>query len=387
MTQEDEEQKGKCLRDERAEGGLAPTLCQEEERGGKSSSKVGKSLEATPGVGSMNDLTEPFRVKPVEANLRVRPAALENAGMNSVSGALTAALEFHKDHEKAEVPLRLSGQRFSEMGDPLCHALQPILWSRHCKTMSMAKDRLYPLPLVGYEGIPPDMHSWCKALILGLNSLAGADQPADGRPTEVQKKMVLGLMPLLRRMMDFEDVVPSTSLSELFLTKSIDYRGEEIKLAKAFNWRSIEGALPLEVGTLELSQFVTGGCHHFVTHFEEYLLPEGKQSLERTPAVRVSDEDWPEVCQGLIQRGICEVFPYSQLHHIDGKALVNGMFSVSKNEFQGSVELHRLIMNLIPLNRVSKSLRGDVHTLPSIAGFSAFYLEDGQVAIMAIVRM
>ena len=62
-----------------------------------------------------------------------------------------------------------------------------------------------------------------------------------------------------------------------------------------------------------------------------------------------------------------------------GRPLLNEMFSVSKNEVVDSVELPRLIMNLIPVNRLCRSLQGDTGTLPSVAQFSAFYLDDSEV--------
>lgn len=63
--------------------------------------------------------------------------------------------------------------------------------------------------------------------------------------------------------------------------------------------------------------------------------------------------------------------------------VLNGLFAVSKNEFKDGIELQRLIMNLVPTNRLCKSLKGDTGTLPSISGFSAFYLDDGEVAMMS----
>ena len=40
-------------------------------------------------------------------------------------------------------------------------------------------------------------------------------------------------------------------------------------------------------------------------------------------------------------------------------------------------------MNLVPLNRLCRSMRGDVGTLPTVAGLSAFYLEDHEIVIMS----
>ena len=86
-----------------------------------------------------------------------------------------------------------------------------------------------------------------------------------------------------------------------------------------------------------------------------------------------------QVCRGLISSGICGALPQSELFHVKGQPLLNEMFSVSKNEVVDSVELPRLIMNLIPVNRLCRSLQGDTGTLPSVAQFSAFYLDDSEV--------
>eukprot|EP00435_Cladocopium_sp_Y103_P023216 s2113_g5.t1 len=98
----------------------------------------------------------------------------------------------------------------------------------------------------------------------------------------------------------------------------------------------------------------------------------------------VHDDSWFEVCQGLIAAGICKVVPRHALHHVGDTPLLNGLFSVSKNEFsETGVELHRLIMNMVPVNKLCRSLKGDVGTLPTLAGLSAFYLEDTEVAVLS----
>ena len=143
-------------------------------------------------------------------------------------------------------------------------------------------------------------------------------------------------------------------------------------------------ALPKKVGALDLSSFGTGGCKHYVDNFEEYLLPLSEQVIGRVPRVMVSEVDWPEVCAGLVASGIYKVVPQSCLHHVGETPLLNRMFAVSKNEFtESGVELHRLIMNLVPVNRLCRSLKGDAGTLPTIAGLSAFYLEEDEVAVMS----
>ena len=69
--------------------------------------------------------------------------------------------------------------------------------------------------------------------------------------------------------------------------------------------------------------------------------------------------------------------PVDDLFHVHGQGLLNGMFGVGKGGFVNGKETLWLIMNLIPLNRICRSVAGDVGTLPQISGMSAFMLTSG----------
>ena len=71
------------------------------------------------------------------------------------------------------------------------------------------------------------------------------------------------------------------------------------------------------------------------------------------------------------------------LYHIGQEPLPNGLFAVGKGEFVGPLETQRLIMNLVPFNRVCEPLVGEVSTLPSISSFHSFLLDEGEVAVMS----
>eukprot|EP00438_Fugacium_kawagutii_P012767 Skav214216 [mRNA] locus=scaffold489:495523:498308:- [translate_table: standard] len=47
----------------------------------------------------------------------------------------------------------------------------------------------------------------------------------------------------------------------------------------------------------------------------------------------VSNDEWPQVAQGLIECGLCEVMDEKELFHVKGQPLKNGLFAVSKDEF------------------------------------------------------
>eukprot|EP00435_Cladocopium_sp_Y103_P008139 s339_g2.t1 len=298
-------------------------------------------------------------------------------------GAKSPGAAVHEPEVDTALPT-FSGLRFGEMGDSILRALQKYVWQPHGKTMTMASDTIFPLPLEGYNGIPCEGLVWLSAVLLALNSLYGDARTSQRPPSEVQKKLVAGIWEFLQRMLRFHEQAPELTLASLFDVKGVDYRGEEVRLAQSFRWDNIKGALPQEVGTLDLASFCSGGCLHYVENFESYLLPLECQRLGRVPRILVDEQDWNEVVSGLISSGICEVYPVERLYHLGDTPLLNGLFSVSKNEFsETGVELHRLIMNMVPLNNLCRSLKGDVGTLPTIAGLSAFFLENNEVAVMA----
>eukprot|EP00435_Cladocopium_sp_Y103_P049989 s855_g15.t1 len=191
----------------------------------------------------------------------------------------------------------------------VAESLQMLLWRRASKTKSTAGEFLFPLPLEGYEDVHPEKRMWLKAILLALNSYAGAEGTAPSAPTAMQKQVASTVMGFVDRMWSWEERVPQLSFEELFRVKGVDYRGEEIKLARSFNWECIAAAFPPEVATLNVEDFCTGGCLNYVLEFENFLLPEAQQTVGRPPRTMVHEDDWEEVCRGLIRTGICGILP------------------------------------------------------------------------------
>ena len=73
----------------------------------------------------------------------------------------------------------------------------------------------------------------------------------------------------------------------------------------------------------------------------------------------------------------------SQLHHMQGRPLLNGLFGVLKEETHKGQPVHRLIMNLVPLNRPCKSITGDVSTLPAWPNMNGFYIQPGETLLIS----
>ena len=126
------------------------------------------------------------------------------------------------------------------------------------------------------------------------------------------------------------------------------------------------------------------GCHHYVTHFDEYLKPAQEWVTVRAPRVMVDDSSWSAVCRGLVNSGVCVFLDASEVFHVGAQPLLNGLFGVTKDEWTpGGTEIFRLIMNLIPLNAICRPMAGDVDTLPSWGSMSPFFLQPSELLLVS----
>ena len=98
-----------------------------------------------------------------------------------------------------------------------------------------------------------------------------------------------------------------------FSTRSIDYKGDEVKTARSFSWNNIRHALPAEIGRVPLEEVCMLGARHCVEHFDSYIKPSTQWKLPKAPRVMVKDEDWPEVCAGLVASGTCSLLTQEEL--------------------------------------------------------------------------
>eukprot|EP00438_Fugacium_kawagutii_P018228 Skav218343 [mRNA] locus=scaffold755:897997:900780:- [translate_table: standard] len=89
----------------------------------------------------------------------------------------------------------------------------------------------------------------------------------------------------------------------------------------------------------------------------------------------VDDDAWERLCTNLLSRGVFDRVHEDDLHQVQGRPLLNGLFGVSKHEYTPEgLEVMRIIMNLIPLNTIVRSLDSDIATLPTWSGMSPLEL-------------
>ena len=287
--------------------------------------------------------------------------------------------------QKRAKQLAFEGLPLGWCGSDLFQCLLEVLPLRSQDTGRRSSFGVFPLPtsrsvLLDYApGITEFEVFWCLSICISLNSLWGSEVLCDGTLNEGQCKCLDGILRDVKRFIGIHQVVGKVDWENFFHVKSIDYKGDEVKVAQWFQWQNIAPALPQDVGGVPLDEVCTHGCKEYVLNFERYLKPESEWGAPTRPRVMVADVDWPEVCKGLVASGVCVYIPEEDVFHTGSGPLLNGMFGVTKDETsEQGFEIHRLIMNLIPLNGLCKPLAGDVDTLPAWSAMSPFFLQPNE---------
>ena len=258
---------------------------------------------------------------------------------------------------------------------------------KHCKSKSSGC--VFPLPETS-KVISSLLSHLSEAQVNLLQMMCRCLNSYYGVQGEVSGTVGQATVSALQRMSENAETVSfwqekfeGASWGDFLAVKSVDYRGEEVRIARTFRWENIEPALPAEVGTIRLEDVCELGTLDYVVRFENYLLPEESQVVTRPPRVMVDDDAWEQVCSGLVQRGVCDIIPLSSVYHVQNQPVLSGLFGVSKDEFHEGWETFRLIMNLVPVNKLCRNIAGDVATLPTWSGMSSFVLDDGQFLLLS----
>ena len=246
----------------------------------------------------------------------------------------------------------------------LVHTCEKIGFDLRCK--AQPKGDVFPLPtsmvyLKKMVEAPEQEMVIVRGMCCALNSFYGESVENTFYPTKVQGQIVKGLHKEAQVVMGWPERLEETSWKSFFELKTIDYCGDEVLCARPTSWANLAPAMPAEVASVELSEVCELGCKQYVDHFLDYLLPGEVQEKMKPPRVLVHDDNWLEVCKGLLSRGVCTPI------HEDGAPVLNGLFGVPKDEEVDGIPIHRLIMDLRPCNLVCRALEGDVSTLPSWA--------------------
>lgn len=273
--------------------------------------------------------------------------------------------------------------RVSDLGGLVVDVLNILEYDSSCKPRSTAgKLDLFPIPVAALHHTDGQGSPFLHAVVASLNSLHSPGEVDSGRkPTAVAIEVTKRLKRELENSPILNEPLPDLCFSSFFSTKGLDYSGDEVRLALPICWDSVALSLPPEVGLLDIRNFCRGGVLHFVSNIDETIIPGELQFPTRSPSVMIKEGEWERVARGLVERKLCKVVAEEELYHIRGVPLLNGLFSVGKDEIKNDIAVSRLIMNLKPWNSISRSLNGDIGTLPSVTQMGALYLHDQDLVV------
>ena len=283
----------------------------------------------------------------------------------------------------------LVGLRAHNLGQRVLQHLLEVVTLRSSSTGKRSSNDLFPLPTSksNLEETLPSLDEfslcWMQALCVSLNSMWGGSVLFEGKASSVAQDALRVLCKDVLRLKDMECEVEEFSWPNFFQTRGIDYKGDEVKAARSFTWKNIEPALPREIGRVPLEEVCTLGARHYVENFDLYVKDRDAWVWTKPPRVMVADHHWGEVCTGLVQSGVCTLLPVEDVFDTGRGPLLNGLFGVSKEEWEGDVEVYRLIMNLIPLNNLVHPLQGDVNTLPMWSMMNPFFVQPGETLLVS----
>ena len=263
-----------------------------------------------------------------------------------------------------------------------------VFKDRLCKTSPSG--RLFPLPSSPelYSRLFPHSRKMVRGflralLVWSLNSLNGEGETNSQEVSDYQRSVLEGLLLDCERVSEWICEALPLDWDSFFRVKGVDYKGDEVQVAQSMSWENVSPALPREVGGVNLEDVVELGSKHYVLNFEDYLLDERDQRRCKAPRVMVPPDNWSVFCIELLKLGIFDKVHENDVYRVEGEPLLNGLFGVSKNEYAGSVEIMRIIMNLIPLNGVCRDFAGDVGTLPSWAGMTPLQLQPDENLVVS----
>ena len=242
---------------------------------------------------------------------------------------------------------------------------------------------VFPLPLPKHPALvleQQDCHSddfWMVFLVLSLNYMHGGQRVrmSIGPGTDTQRGILEYLRDRIQLFRKHSFRIEPIDWKHFFQVRGISYSGEEVKVAKWTSWANVEPALPFgHIGSISAVDLADGGVRELLLDPQRFLKPGFEGEAIKSSKVMVRDEDWADLALGLVHYNLCCVLPESALLHANGKPIHNGLFGVEKGEQASGHEIHRLIMNLIPINSASMSVEGDTGTLPLLSQMNSLEL-------------
>jgi len=267
---------------------------------------------------------------------------------------------------------------------------------------SVSKPRsggLFPLPVAWPDGFSEDWQSkhasgcsefstqcWVTCACVALNSYYGCDQVACvRRPGKVHRAALENLRGKIQRFLkgDSPGAINFLDVVDDLKKKRVSYTGEEVSQPFPLSPEQIVKSLPPlgHGGCIDALDFLVGRTKFLLENPRESLLPVRERETGNMQAkVHIKKGEEFSVFKLLETRGVIDWIPAEEVYRDELGKCLNGLFGVVKpGKFTPTGEpVLRVIMNLIPANRLFQVICGDVHLLPHGAAWLPLMVEAGE---------
>ena len=176
---------------------------------------------------------------------------------------------------------------------------------------------LFPLPTsivvlqTLWTMIHPEVLNWVVCVCLGLNSLWGGVNLGEKFLGSKQKVCLEMIREEVERFCALGLKASGVDWQEFFSVRGIDYKGDEVKVARWIRWENVSPALPCEIGLVPLEEVCTLGCRNYVLSLDSFLKPRESWGPIKRSKVMVEDGAWGDLCTGLLKAGVCCLLEHS----------------------------------------------------------------------------
>ena len=231
---------------------------------------------------------------------------------------------------------------------------------------------------------------WVALGCLALNALYGSHADGVGRtPGKVHETALQGMSDRVERFLQgegepqlcFDDVIKE--LKE----RKLSYTGEEITQPLEITSEQIQGSLPPvgHGGSIPIIWFLKGRTKFLVENPLENLISlRDRGPGSRQAKVHIVRGHELEVFKLLENRGVITWLPSDAAYKDDDGWCLNGLFGVEKPGKVTSTgkPILRVIMNLVPANRLLQVIAGDIQLLPSSSAWLPLVVDaDGELHV------
>ena len=254
------------------------------------------------------------------------------------------------------------------------------------------KTSIFPLPLPSNTSVKKAVEKrdglflWFFLLVCALNYLNGGVHVRMGtfEANAIQQEILDYLKSQVDIYQEHEFEIGRFDWGKFLQTRTISYTNEEVRAAQWTSWSQVQPALPYgAIGSVRAVDYAEDGVLDLLLNPAQYLQSTWDHQPVRASRVMVTEENWAELAEGLVKYTVCLVIPASAVAKCGGSLLQNGLFGIEKNEQVNGIEVHRLIMNLVPFNSVSMHVSGDVATLPLLQQLASLHLQPEEELVVS----